>query len=91
MHNILSHPFYPTTLELDGYTPLVADFTFILGVFFVSVATVGLGTWFISGIERFKLLDEKHVESVVVLLDLCGFGNCLHSHTHTHTKKRTGK
>lgn len=51
----IRHPYYPENLRLDGYTPQIVEFDYILGVFFVSMASVALLTWLHSG--RFKQLS----------------------------------
>ena len=43
------HPYYPTSLKLPGYQPMVVEFDYILGVFFAAVMTVAASTWLISG------------------------------------------
>lgn len=43
-----SHPYYPRDLELEGYVPLVVDFTYILGVFFSAVACIAAVVWKVS-------------------------------------------
>jgi cholestenol Delta-isomerase len=53
------HPYYPVNLRLDGYTPLIHEFDYILGIFFASVASVALLTWFYSGrIKQLSTLER---------------------------------
>ena len=46
---MLMHPYYPRTLVLPGWQPLVLPFEQILAIFFGFAATIGVITWLLSG------------------------------------------
>lgn len=49
------HPYYPQTLQLEGYVPLTVGFDYILGVFGVTIALVAAVTWYFSGMSSLRM------------------------------------
>ena len=47
--NIVSHPYYPTTLQFPGFVPSILSSEQLLGGFAAAAAALGLLTWVLSG------------------------------------------
>src|SRR5690242_20446196 len=52
-----SHPFYPTSLQLEAYTPITLSLLQTLGVFFTGVAAI-------AGASYYAASTRPHIHSV---------------------------
>lgn len=61
--NLLSapHPYYPRSLQLQGYVPPLMPFTVVLAVFFSAAILLFLAFWVISGSYRHLQLVDRIV------------------------------
>ena len=52
MPNVITHPYYPTTLHFPGFVPSILSSEQLLGGFAAAAAALGLLTWVLSGCAR---------------------------------------